>query len=117
MGLDMYLTYLNGSEAIYWRKANAIHGWFVRNVQNNKDDCKPYPVTRAQLIQLRDICIKVWARQKPELAATILPPMEGFFFGETKIDEQYYDDVKTTLDRLSNILNTNHMEFIYQSSW
>jgi hypothetical protein len=28
-------------EAGYWRKANAIHRWFVDNVQDGNDDCKP----------------------------------------------------------------------------
>lgn len=27
-------------EVGYWRKANAIHGWFVDNVQKGNDDCK-----------------------------------------------------------------------------
>lgn len=26
-------------ELAYWRKANAIHGWFVKNVQEGKDSC------------------------------------------------------------------------------
>ena len=42
-GLDMMLCHQNDDETHeevgYWRKANAIHGWFVRNVQNGKDDC------------------------------------------------------------------------------
>ena len=24
----------------YWRKANAIHNWFVQNVQDNRDECQ-----------------------------------------------------------------------------
>ena len=23
----------------YWRKANAIHDWFVKNIQDGKDNC------------------------------------------------------------------------------
>ena len=33
----------------YWRKANAIHQWFVQHVQNGQDDCNEYHVTREQL--------------------------------------------------------------------
>ena len=29
-------------EVGYWRKANAIHSWFVKNVQNGNDDCGEY---------------------------------------------------------------------------
>ena len=43
----------------YWRKANAIHGWFVRNVQDGEDDCGDYYVTREQLHELRYLCRKV----------------------------------------------------------
>lgn len=43
-------------EAIYWRKANAIHKWFVENVQDNIDDCNEYDVSRAQLESLLNDC-------------------------------------------------------------
>ena len=39
-------------EAMYWRKANAIHNWFVINVQGGEDNCKEYYVSRAQLQEL-----------------------------------------------------------------
>ena len=40
----------------YWRKANAIHKWFVDNVQNGTDDCGKYRVTVEQLKQLVKAC-------------------------------------------------------------
>src|SRR5258707_892378 len=46
-------------EVAYWRKANAIHRWFVENVQDDNDDCRAYHVTREQLCQLRDACREV----------------------------------------------------------
>ena len=33
------LSYID-EEVGYWRKANAIHKWFVDNVQDGNDDCK-----------------------------------------------------------------------------
>ena len=27
-----------------WRKANAIHNWFITNCGNGEDDCQPIPV-------------------------------------------------------------------------
>ena len=49
MGLDMALTAtckgkLASEASIYWRKANAIHGWFVKNAQQGIDDCRTYSV-------------------------------------------------------------------------
>ena len=40
----------------YWRKANAIHAWFVDNVQDGKDDCEPHEVSKEQLMKLYLIC-------------------------------------------------------------
>ena len=36
-------------EVGYWRKANAIHNWFVNNIQNGKDDCRRYEVSKENL--------------------------------------------------------------------
>ena len=35
-------------EVGYWRKANQIHNWFVKNVQKDQDDCKEYRVDYEQ---------------------------------------------------------------------
>lgn len=40
----------------YWRKANAIHAWFVDNVQDGEDDCEPHEVSKEQLMKLYLIC-------------------------------------------------------------
>lgn len=45
----------------YWRKANAIHRWFVEKVQNGQDDCGDYGVTREQLVELRETCERALA--------------------------------------------------------
>ena len=60
MGLDMYLSGKNSdgstTEVAYWRKANAIHRWFVNNVQDGIDECQETIVTRNQLFTLLQIC-------------------------------------------------------------
>lgn len=48
----------------YWRKANAIHGWFVQNVQGGEDDCGIYTVELGQLAELRDACKNVLERSE-----------------------------------------------------
>ena len=47
------------TEVGYWRKANAIHNWFVENVQNGNDDCGVYSVSKEQLEDLLGICDRV----------------------------------------------------------
>lgn len=42
-----------------WRKANAIHDWFVNHVQNGEDDCREYDVELSQLQELYDTCVLV----------------------------------------------------------
>ena len=63
MGLDMWLEGKNSdgslTEIAYWRKANAIHKWFVDNVQDGIDDCRQSVVTREQLNELLSVCKKV----------------------------------------------------------
>ena len=103
-------------ELMYWRKANAIHHWFVKNVQGYADDCKPYPVSRTQLTELKDVCERVLGWR--ELAVDLLPPIGGFFFGSTETDEHYWNDLKRTAEAATKILELpKEWTFEYQSSW
>lgn len=152
MGLDMYLktngknvckaaNKASGSDswqvaygtAIYWRKANAIHKWFVDNVQYGEDDCGSYEVSVEQLLELRDACKKVIRSSKlvegkvfagrrfennrfvditepgkvildPSVAEELLPTTDGFFFGSTGYDEYYLGDLRRTVAGIDAIL-------------
>lgn len=157
MGLDMYL-YTNSRKLakevhegqpygeyttdfyrkegiiVYWRKANAIHKWFVDNVQGGNDDCGTYEVYPEQLSELRDLCKQVldgcplvegkvksadvWSGAEwvpkyedgmvlsnSELADELLPTTSGFFFGSTGYDQWYYDDIRWTYRELDRILS------------
>jgi|LauGreStaDraftv2_3_1035109.scaffolds.fasta_scaffold30672_2 hypothetical protein len=151
MGLDMYLTakrYLSkynpedaklrelvsaidfgfsgeveqiSFEAMYWRKANAIHRWFVNEIQDGVDNCAEYNVGEESLAKLRDICKQVLA--DPSQADVLLPPQSGFFFGCTEVDEWYLEQLKYTVERLTEILELpevkdgRNINFYYSSSW
>ena len=103
----------------YWRKANAVHDWFVKNVQGGEDDCKPYHVSREQLIELQKICERVYKSGDPELAGELLPTASGFFFGDTDYDEYYFEQIEWTAKRLGLLLEKmpEDIDFYYQSSW
>ena len=104
-------------EAMYWRKANAIHGWFVENVQDGEDDCREYEVDREQLENLRDLCADILAHPDAERDSD-LDPTEGFFFGSQEKDEFYYDDLRITVEGLTKALELpKNYYFIYRSSW
>lgn len=100
----------------YWRKANAIHRWFVDNVQDGKDNCHSYPVPRERLQELRDTCERVLAFR--ELATAQLPPAQGFFFGATELDEWYYRDLEETRRIIDAVMALPvNWDIEYQSSW
>ena len=101
-----------------WRKTNAIHNWFVENVQDGEDDCRPYWVDLATLDELRDICIRLLATKDEKAAAELLPVAEGFFFGSQEYDGWYWKDLEYTVDVIdsANKLGAG-WEFEYQASW
>lgn len=101
-------------EVAYWRKANAIHAWFVGE---REDDCSPIYVSREQLETLQDNCQQIL--KNPALAEELLPTQEGFFFGGTEYNDWYMDNIKETYDKLSVLLATipEGWTFKYQASW
>lgn len=102
----------------YWRKVNAVHNWFVNEVGNGEDDCKPLWVDREQLIELRNLCQQV--TDNPETASELLPSASGFFFGGTEYDEWYFQGLEQTITQLDRVLNNDKFDdwsFQYQASW
>ena len=106
-------------EVMYWRKANAIHGWFVDNCQDGIDECQKTYITKSDLIDLKELCEKVIINKTPDL----LPPREGFFFGSKEVDDYYYSELAETVRVLEEELQTQEPEeywgvnYFYTSSW
>jgi len=101
----------------YWRKANAVHDWFVQNCQDGNDDCREAYVPIEKLEELRNICKMVLGNHA--LASEYLPTSSGFFFGSTDYDEWYYKDLESTVEIIDKALSkiSNEWTFAYQSSW
>lgn len=101
----------------YWRKANAIHKWFVDNVQDGNDECQETPVSREDLRTLRDLCDKALNMTEAEREKA-LPTQSGFFFGATDYDEGYVEDLKHTIAVIDEAMKLDvRWTFTYQSSW
>lgn len=142
MGLDMYLEvsvyllrqdstheglsdYFAGiykpqtitAEIGYWRKANAIHKWFVDNVQDGKDDCNRYAVSDRHLESLLETVRNALKTRSYDL---ILPTVEGFFFGSTEYDGNYIQSLKDTEEIIVKYMKSplygKHTVY-YQASW
>ena len=106
-------------DAMYWRKANAIHGWFVENCQNGLDECQQSYVPREKLVELRDLCKDILENPDAERDED-LEPTKGFFFGSYEKDEWYWQDLKNTVDGITSALESlpeDQYEFYYQASW
>jgi len=100
----------------YWRKANAVHQWFVDNCQNGEDDCRDAYVSREKLEELLSVTKEVLADHSK--ADELLPTQSGFFFGSTEYDEYYFQDLELTVKILENALSmSDEWDFGYQSSW
>lgn len=114
----------------YWRKANAIHNWFLENCAARDkwadpiDDCRPIEIPVEKLEELLDDCKKVL--EDKSLATELLPTTDGFFFGSTEYDDWYFDDIEDTIDIIEPIIKfMKHMlkikdytwSIIYQASW
>jgi len=121
MGLDMYLTRVVDVphkttttvdfQVGYWRKANAIHNWFVENVQDGVDECQEVHVPWEKLQELKALCRRVLDTKNP----IGLEPTPGFFFGSTEVDEYYFQDIDDTLDILDKL--DEEETYYYQASW
>jgi hypothetical protein len=128
-----------------WRKANQIHNWFVRNVQEHEDDCKEYYVDVEQLQELVTLCQKVintailvggkihtstvysggkmveqyeegMVIANAEEVAELLPNSEGFFFGSQDYNEYYLQQLRNTVEMLTPLIEEGG-DYYYQSSW
>ena len=116
MGLDMYLYKKEINAVAYWRKSNAIHGWII-NRTNAIDDCTPIQLHIDDLVDLVNVCKEIL--NNPIKAQKLLPPRAGFFFGSTEIDERYMYDIKSTIEKLTEIIkqSDDNTVFEYQASW
>jgi hypothetical protein len=119
-------------EVAYWRKANAIHAWFVENVQHGVDDCGEYNVDFDKLIELLGVCKTIKSESvlmnaevisgtifengerktittpgaqivNDQVAKNMLPTKEGFFFGSTNYDNYYMSQIDDTIKMLEEI--------------
>jgi hypothetical protein len=100
----------------YWRKANAIHRYFVDEVWGGADECNRFEVDRLHLERLRDLCKAVLT--VPESAEEKLPTQDGFFFGSTEYGEGYRMDLTRTIEIIYQALVLPpEWSFYYRGSW
>jgi hypothetical protein len=129
-------------QVAYWRKFNALHGWFVDNCGNGEDNCQEMYVDHNKLEELLGILKEVREKlnnankvkkviqdwngkdydvevyENEEEISELLSPQEGFFFGSYQIDEYYKNDVEETIEVIESLLSEEgDGDFYYQASW
>ena len=115
---------------IIWRKANAIHKFFVDTCQDGNDNCERHWVSRENLEELLETINTILAVKTPVARRTkaeeLLPTdIEGCFFGSEDYDDWYFQDLKRTKSILEKVFEYEENaeagkcfdNFYYQSSW
>ena len=116
------MTKTTSYQVAYWRKANAIHKWFVDECGEGIDECQKIWVPVEKLEQLVAICSEILLDH--ERAEELLPTESGFFFGGTEYDEWYFKDLEETVEMLDPICKfiRSHKDSVdwdiyYSASW
>jgi hypothetical protein len=111
-------------QVAYWRKFNALHGWFVNECGGGIDECQNINVDEDKLVELLETLKKV--SDNFTMAKELLPPVQGFFFGGDEIDEYYKEDVNSTIKIIEELLEEHEQskehglysgDFEYRASW
>lgn len=113
------LSYVE-EEVGYWRKANAIHAFFVDTLAEGVDDCRPIYVPKGAMEDLLKRC-QIILNSGPafkETAEALLPTRSGFFFGDTEYGESYREDLEMTVKIISEVLAEDpNGHYEYRASW
>ncbi len=90
-------------EVAYWRKVNAIHRWFVEKLADGLDECQEIYVSLKDLENLRETCEEVMMDHSK--AEKLLSTQEGFFFGSTEYDDDFFEAIDDTIKQLTGVIN------------
>lgn len=120
MGLDAYF-YLKDKvteeviEYSYYRKFNALQGYFVRN--HNILNCGRVQITSEILSDLSKNLNKI--RNNPEKANVLLPVFHGPFFGYYEYDDLYFSFIHRCSKDLfhAKFIDYNRYDLYYSSDW
>lgn len=105
----------------YWRKFNALHDYMVNVVGSGEDDGSTIYVSDKECQQILDICKKI--QKNHELAPSLLPTVDGFFFGSTEYDDWYFKNIDYTVDLFTDLIEFLHTDagrqftVQYDASW
>ena len=129
MGLDMYLERVsrndsgNRAEVHYWRKANSMHNWILKETGTSPDfnaGDNGIELTKDMLVKFVEQAETVLRDRSDETSAKLIPSCSGFFFGDTAYDEWYYKDIEDTAEKFKQLISTfdfESYELVYSCWW
>lgn len=94
------------TELAYFRKVNFVVKFFCDAKGCSKDfiNCADVIININDLKELKERCDKVLASKSLNIAQALLPTENGFFFGSSKYDEDYFEDVKDVSDSCAKMI-------------
>lgn len=107
------VTYIY-EQVMYWRKAGAIHNWFVEHIQDGKDDCKEYYVDPDDLNAFIELCKNTIKQIKAGVSDDKLELPSGY---EDVFDDYYVNELLRTVNTIEPLLLKGGGDFYYKSSW
>jgi hypothetical protein len=104
MGLNMFIY--ERIDIGEWRKAYAIHNWFVKYVQDGNDDGDVYEVRFEHIEKLKDFILQV---KKSKKLAPILIPYPDYIddpdYSESSVYWGDLDDALEICDKIMQLYN------------
>lgn len=101
----------------YFRKFNALHKYMC-DLDGGKDECQDILLTKDNIKELYDLLNTI--NHNRSKAPELLPVQDGFFFGSTKYDGDYFCDVNDAIKMCELFLeyfNFDKYDLIYHASW
>ena len=119
MGLDIWFTKRKSTELGYFRKVNFLVKFF-ESIGLDVKNQESLEITKEDVKELLQYCEDVL--KDHSLAKELLPTMEGFFFGNTEYDEDYFYNVEEVRDFVKYTLlpafeKLDEDELIYFNIW
>ena len=96
------------TEEIHWKDAYAIHLWFLKNILKGVEDKKEHPVLESKLHELLKTIDTVL--KDKDKASKLLVTLNN------KYDKEYYEVLKDTQVKLTELLNSSDEGEFYYSA-
>lgn len=112
-------------EVGYWRKANAIHQYFLDKCTNPNSDedanGKDLFPSNTDLLELKQICLELlgcYGKKFKDKAEELLPTSSGFFWGGLEYDKWYRADLRNTIKIINKLhLDDPYVTIVYNANW